>query len=215
MFIQQSLARALPIFSSFQQPFLPKASFLHHLNPTPPPKTLPGGTPFSLCPASNPTDLFAIKSLELTKQPVYIDDIFLIHLYGTFQHTFSPNATINLKVDCGSHCEEYGNPPGESPSETVEVDFCEVSEIDQPLGRKSDRNGTCPPEKGYALLSSAAYVVPMFFSTPGWYNFTFEAQTQDGERIYCVTAEVCLRWEDEKKNENYPPGPWNECRWPR
>lgn len=33
---------------------------------------LPGGSPFSLCQASQPTDLFDIQSVELTKQPVYM-----------------------------------------------------------------------------------------------------------------------------------------------
>ncbi|KAI5863771.1 hypothetical protein GGS23DRAFT_513425 [Durotheca rogersii] len=175
---------------------------------------IPGGSPFSFCEVSRSTDLFDITSVELTKQPVYIDDEFSVHIYGTFQHSFTPNATLDLTVDCGSHCEEYGAPPGDSPGETVTADFCEMSGIEQPLGGKK-KNVTCPPEEGYALISSRGYVVPMFFGTPGWYNFTFDAKTAQGERIYCLTTEVCLRWEDEEKNKHYPPGPWNDCKWPR
>ncbi|KAI0875542.1 hypothetical protein GGS24DRAFT_455065 [Hypoxylon argillaceum] len=173
---------------------------------------LPGGSPFSRCEVSRSTDLFNIESVELTKQPVYIDDVFTVHLYGTFQGSFTPDATLELRVDCGSHCEEYGAPPGESPGESATEGFCNLSNIQQPLGGKK---ATCPPQDGYALITSTGYVMPMFFSTPGWYNFTFDAKTAEGDRIYCVTAEVCLRWEDEKKNEHYPPGPWNDCRWPR
>lgn len=33
---------------------------------------LPGDTPFSLCPVSRSTDLFDIRYLELTQQPVYM-----------------------------------------------------------------------------------------------------------------------------------------------
>ena len=33
---------------------------------------LPGGSPFSLCPLSRPTDLFDIKAVELSKQPIYM-----------------------------------------------------------------------------------------------------------------------------------------------
>ena len=51
-----------------------------------------------------------------------------------------------------------------------------------------------------------------------WYNFTFDAKTDNGERIYCLTVEVCLRWEDEKRNNwtrPYPGSPGGDCRWPR
>lgn len=144
-----------------------------------------GGSPLSFCEVSRSADLFNITSVELTQQPVYMyvtsdskppsrlyllmvnsDDVFLFHLYGTFQDSFTPNATIDVTVDCGSHCEEYGAPPGDRPpGETVTGDFCEMSEIEQPLGGRK-RNQTCPPEEGYALISSPGYVVPMFFSTP-------------------------------------------------
>ena len=41
--------------------------------PAPPPSLeIPGDSPFSLCPASRPTDLFQIKSLIMSKQPVFM-----------------------------------------------------------------------------------------------------------------------------------------------
>jgi hypothetical protein len=39
---------------------------------------LPGGSPFSLCEVSRPTDLFEITSVELTQQPVYMCVILVI-----------------------------------------------------------------------------------------------------------------------------------------
>jgi hypothetical protein len=92
------------------------------------------------------------------------DDAFLFHLYGTFQGSFTSNATIHLRVDCGSHCEDYGNPPGETPSKTWSFDFCEFSNIQQPLGGK--KNTTCPPEKGWALIASPGYTWPMYINAP-------------------------------------------------
>lgn len=92
--------------------------------------------------------------------------MFTVHIYGSFQQSFAPNATLQAKVDCGSHCEMYGVPPGEDPSgEVINLDFCEMSAIEQPLGGKHP-NVTCPPEKGYALIESIGYVMPLFLSTP-------------------------------------------------
>ncbi|KAI1758496.1 hypothetical protein GGR53DRAFT_524621 [Hypoxylon sp. FL1150] len=162
--------------------------------PLPSQSEIPGGSPFSLCEVSRPTDLFDIASVELDGQPVYIDDAFMVHLYGSFRGSFTPNATIDASVDCGSHCEEYGAPPGERPGEATTASFCEMSMIEQPLGGREKTNVTCPP---------------------GWYNFTFDAKTAEGERIYCLTTEVCLRWEDKDRNKHCPPGHWNNCRWPR
>ncbi|KAK3318080.1 hypothetical protein B0H66DRAFT_621771 [Apodospora peruviana] len=176
-------------------------------------KEVPGGTPFRFCHVSSPTDLFNITSVELTRQPVYIDDEFTVNIYGNFLDTFGENATLSVREDCGSHCEEYGHPPG-SGGTIIKEDFCLMSEIMQPLGSK--RNVTCPPpEKGWALVTSWGYIWPLFLNVPGWYNFTFDAKTVDGKRIYCLTTEVCLRYENEDKNKGYPPGPWNNCTWPR
>ncbi|KAI4866794.1 hypothetical protein F4820DRAFT_446670 [Hypoxylon rubiginosum] len=210
----EDATRALSLFPSLQKAL--SSGPLSRLSGTPPSfkAEIPGGTPFSFCEASRPTDLFEITSVELTQQPVYIDDEFTVHVYGSFRGSFTPNATLDLTTNCGSHCEEYGAPPGETPGETGRIGFCEVSQIEQPSGGK-ERNATCPPEEGYALITLEGYVMPMFFGTPCWYNFTLDAKTAEGERIYCFTTEVCLRWEDEDKNKGYPPGPWNDCRWPR
>ncbi|KAI0191646.1 hypothetical protein F4808DRAFT_443680 [Astrocystis sublimbata] len=178
---------------------------------------LPGGSPFSLCDVSRPTDLFQIDSIEVTKQPVYIEDVFTFHLYGEFQKTWTSNATVNITLDCGSHCEEYDIPvpPGEErPGESGTIPFCDVSEIEQPLGGEK-RNETCPPVEGFGLISSPGYVWRMFVNFPRWYNFTFDAKTAEGERIYCVTTEVCLRYEDEDVNKRYRPTPARDCKWPR
>ncbi|KAI6081592.1 hypothetical protein F4821DRAFT_24424 [Hypoxylon rubiginosum] len=207
-------ARVLSMSPGFQQ-FPgggPHGKSQSRLTASPPSTTadIPGGSPFGFCEVSRSIDLFSITSVELTKQPIYIDDDFLVHIYGTFQDSFAPNATITVRADCGSHCEEYGAPPGERPGESISADFCEMSGIEQPLGGL-ETNVTCPPQEGHALISSPGYIMPMFFHAPGWYNFTVDAKTADGERIYCLTTEVCLRWEDEDKNKGYPPGPWTNC----
>lgn len=92
-------------------------------------------------------------------------DEFTVHIYGAFQKSFASNATMELAVDCGSHCKEYGAPPGETPGESTSAGFCELSDIEQPLGGKK-KNATCPPEEGYALITSIGYVMPMFFRAP-------------------------------------------------
>ncbi|KAH9904473.1 hypothetical protein F4778DRAFT_732605 [Xylariomycetidae sp. FL2044] len=215
------ILRALPVTWDFSSQKPLTSSGLSDASPAllPYPE-LPGGSPFSLCEVSRPTDLFNITSVEITKRPVYIEDDFLIHIYGTFRDTFGPNATINGTEDCGSHCEEYGNPPGARPSESYVADFCEFTSVQQPLGGGTgidrNRNVTCPPPApGFALLTNAAYAWRAFTPEPAWYNFTFDAKTAEGERIYCLTTEVCLRWEDERKNHWYTPRPWNNCTWPR
>jgi len=91
------------------------------------------------------------------------DDDFIFYLYGTFLDTFTPNATINLTVDCGSHCEEYGAPP--AFGESFLMDFCEFTWIEQPLGGKK-KVPVCPPEKGYGLVQNVGYVWPMFIRNP-------------------------------------------------
>jgi len=93
------------------------------------------------------------------------DDFFFFHLYGTFQDSFTLNSTIEVRIDCGSHCEEYGNPPGEMPGESFLFDYCEYSNIMQPTGGEK-RNVTCPPEKGWALIETLAYIWPMFLRVP-------------------------------------------------
>jgi len=177
---------------------------------------LPGGTPISLCKESSPNDIFRVTSVELTKQPLYFDDDFLLNIYGTFQstETWTENATLTWRADCGSHCEMYGNPPGETPSESIDWNFCEIHDIMQPTGGEK-RNATCPPVNGWALATTIVYIFPLWLREPAWYNITFDAKTADGRRIYCLTAEVCLRWEDKMKERPYPKGPWSNCTWPR
>ncbi|KAI1461187.1 hypothetical protein F4805DRAFT_415008 [Annulohypoxylon moriforme] len=210
-----STMKALTIYAGLQRPLTgrPPSGLPEAPSPL---KPIPGGSPFSFCEVSRSTDLFQISSVEISQQPVYIDDVFLVFLYGTFQESFSSNATFTFMEDCGSHCEDYGNPPGERPGGTLfTMPFCNMSLIEQPLGGRPKKDETCPPEEGYALVKSMGYVMPMVLRTPGWYNFTIDAKTAEGERIYCLTTEVCLRWEDEEKNKGYPPGPWSDCRWPR
>ncbi|OQO14035.1 hypothetical protein B0A48_00911 [Cryoendolithus antarcticus] len=173
---------------------------------------LPGGTPLRLCPRSRSTDLYQIKSIEITKQPLYIEDDFLFHIYGSFLGPIGYNATINATVDCGSHCEEFGAKPGDPTSESDKEDFCEMTKIQQPLGGRPAKQ--CLPEPGFGLITAPGYAWRMIFNGPGWYNVTFDAKTAEDKRIFCVTAEVCLRFEDPSMNDGYGPYPGYNCTWP-
>ncbi|KAK7979807.1 hypothetical protein PG989_012264 [Apiospora arundinis] len=198
-------ARALRLLQGLQKPLNSGISLASTAN-------IPGGTPFTLCPESRSTDLFQISSVVIERQPVYIDDMFTVHIEGEFQDTFSANATFDITGNCGSYCDAYGAPPEERGGETDRESFCELHPIEQPLGgsqKKKRNNSTCPPEKGYAMISPMGWAMPMFLWWPQVYNFTFDAKTEDGRRIYCLTAEVCMRWEDEEKNKRYSTGPWS------
>ncbi|KAK6439337.1 hypothetical protein LTR95_004462 [Oleoguttula sp. CCFEE 5521] len=139
--------------------------------------------------------------------------MFNFNVYGTVLGMFGHNATLNATVDCGSHCDMYGVPPGERRGECTVRDLCELVDLQQPLqGRKS--NGTCMPEPGYALIPAPGYAWVWIFPWPGWFNVTFDAKTASDERIFCVTAEVCVKWQDPKKNGEYKQGPWTRCEWP-
>ncbi|CAG8958678.1 hypothetical protein HYFRA_00011520 [Hymenoscyphus fraxineus] len=202
----ENAVKALPLFTALQKPIF-NAGYTHDSFSVK--DEIPDG-PFSLCEVSRPTDLLAITSVSLSKRPVYIDDLASVNFYGEFQESFKGNGTIELTVNCGSHCEEYGYPK-DTPGANTSFTFCDMSEIEQPLqGRKA----TCPPEKGPTIITSLVYVLPMFLRAPlidkGYYNFTFDAKTDEGERIYCLQTEVCLRWEDEKKNQLYPPSSWRD-----
>ena len=97
------------------------------------------------------------------------DDDFEFYLYGTFQESFrETNATLDLRIDCGSHCEEYGNPPGEVPSTTFEMDFCKVSYVQQPSEPDGKLgNYTCSPSHdGLGKITSPVYLLPMFIRVP-------------------------------------------------
>lgn len=90
----------------------------------------------------------------------------MFSLYGTFQDTFTPNATIYLHADCGSHCEEYGHKPGEpNGGGTFALDFCHMSDIMQPSGGKK-KDEVCPPEKGWALIQTLGCVWPLYIRAP-------------------------------------------------
>ncbi|OIW28742.1 hypothetical protein CONLIGDRAFT_715213 [Coniochaeta ligniaria NRRL 30616] len=216
--IFEGLVRAMSWVSALQQTLSSGASNALPSTPRPLRAEIPGGSPLSFCDVSRPTDLFNITMVQLSQQPgpIYIDDDFFFFLYGTFQDTFTPNATIFLTLDWASHPEEYGHKPSQSRAgATYAIDFCHMSNIMQPSGGKK-KSENCPPEKGWALIQSIGYVWPMYIRAPGWYNFTFDARTAEGDRIYCLTTVVCLRWEDERKNRGYyPEGPWTNCTWPR
>lgn len=159
-----------------------------------------------------------------------------MYLEGEFLDTFAPNATLDITGNCGSYCDTYNvTDPRERLGETDTEDFCGFNPIRQPLGRHH-KGPRCPPVKGPGMIDAAGWAVPMFVGSPvsaymmfqqtipcgtkaeimqGWYNFTFDARTKEGRRIYCLTAEVCLRWKDDKKNEEQKTGPWGDCTWPK
>jgi len=95
------------------------------------------------------------------------DDEFYLNIYGTFQSTktWTENATLTWNVDCGSHCEMYGNPPGETPSGSMSWDFCELHDIMQPTGRDK-RNATCQPVDGWALATTFMWIPPLVLVQP-------------------------------------------------
>ncbi|KAI0166657.1 hypothetical protein GGR57DRAFT_496918 [Xylariaceae sp. FL1272] len=201
-------ATALSVSSIFQHPM--SAAIPSEL--TSAAQELPGGSPFRLCDASGPMDLFDISSVQITKSPIYIDDGLFVHLYGSFRETFTGNATITMSAGIRHEVPADGHHPSLLPSEDSDWDFCEFTEIEQPLGA---RNATCPPEPGPGLMTSFLVAHSFFLGTPAWYEFTFDAKTPQGDRIYCLTTVVCLRYEDDKRNEGYPAGPWHDCQYPR
>lgn len=182
--------------------------------PLDPTKEIFGGTPFRYCAESRDSDLFQISSAIINRQPIYIDDAFMVYLEGEFLNTFAPNATFAITGNCGSYCDAYNvTDPRDRQGETITVDFCASNLVEQPLGHH--RNGECPPQKGAAMISAMGWAVPFIVRSPGYYNFTFDVNTKDGQRIYCLTAEVCLRWEDDERNERESTGPWGNCTWPQ
>jgi hypothetical protein len=81
-------------------------------------------------------------------------------------------------VNCGSHCEEYGNPPlGDKPTPAWTVPFCNVTQIEQPLGGKKDV--TCPPEKGWALITTMGYTWSAIMSSPVSYSRACYSERSD------------------------------------
>lgn len=94
---------------------------------------------------------------------LFRDDEFYINIYGTFQgtRTWTENATLTWTVDCGSHCEMYGYPPGETDGASMDLNFCELHDIMQHTGRHK-RNVTCPPVDGRALATTFMWISPWF-----------------------------------------------------
>lgn len=80
---------------------------------------LPGGTPFSLCPVSRPTDLFDIKYVELSKQPVYMYAPVVRQAGPPFgltdpslaTTTFSPTSTVSCKARARGRQTQPLTPP--------------------------------------------------------------------------------------------------------
>jgi hypothetical protein len=71
---------------------------------------------------------------------------------------------MEINGNCGSHCEDYGVvDPDDRQGETFTIDFCDMSDIEQPL---SGRKAECPPEKGWAMMHSLGYIMPMFINAP-------------------------------------------------
>ncbi|KAF2498111.1 hypothetical protein BU16DRAFT_559820 [Lophium mytilinum] len=174
------------------------------------PDVIPGGSPFSYCNQSRQTDLYNISMINFNPQPLYLDRGFGVSIYGTYLKDVGLKATFEMTGDCGSHCKEYGY--NHTAGETESWGFCPFHNDTQQL----DKKGGCPPVEDFALTSLAGWVMPRY-CVPACYNFTFDAKTADGERIYCLTAEVCLRWEDEKMNKWYVDhgSPGANCTWPR
>lgn len=93
------------------------------------------------------------------------------------------------------------------------MDFCHsLDSIDQP-----NREGTdeCPPKEGFAVITMSAWVMPMFIvpvsllgqiyarvavrvtdKPQGPYYFKFDAITNEGDRIYCLDAQIHLDYKD-------------------
>lgn len=112
--------------------------------------SIPGGSPLRHCSESRSTDLYSIDRVELWPQPLYIDDVFEVHLYGTFSQNLTTNATWTMTA---RHTDTPRN-------ETGTWDFCAVPDsIEQPI---SNRKMQCPPEKGFALIMMSGWVVRMF-----------------------------------------------------
>ena len=78
---------------------------------------------------------------------------------GEPSKNITANSTMNLWLDCGSHCQEYGAEPGSGEGDSIE--FCDVTDVQQPNKRQG-----CPMEKGGAILSYEFFVWDMFLHQP-------------------------------------------------
>ncbi|MCJ1364601.1 Phosphatidylglycerol/phosphatidylinositol transfer protein [Acarospora aff. strigata] len=173
------------------------------------PSKIPGGSPLRFCNESSATDLFSIDEIELYPKPLYIDDVFDVHLYGkalkpSTGHGSRANSSLTRlagtflqNITNNATWHSFGRYGNATVNETWTQDFCKVVDsIDQPDPR---RKRECPPEKGFALISMSAWVMPMFI-VPGDYYFKFDAVTKEGERIYCLDANIHLEYRDKKRD---------------
>ena len=110
---------------------------------------------------------FSLVAGDMPTECVYRDDEFFLNIYGSFQSTktWTENATLTWKVDCGSHCEMWGYPPGETPSGSMSFNFCETHDIMQPTGR-DNRDSPCPPVDGWALATTYMAIVSWVLVQP-------------------------------------------------
>ncbi|KAL9616660.1 MAG: hypothetical protein Q9160_008483 [Pyrenula sp. 1 TL-2023] len=110
---------------------------------------IPGGSPLQYCSKSRSTDLYSIDRIEVWPQPLYIEDIFEVHLYGAFSKNLTANATWTLTARYADVLQ----------NESVTWDFCDWHNIEQP---NPNRKTQCPPEKGFAFIKMFGYVMRMF-----------------------------------------------------
>ncbi|KAA6414703.1 MAG: hypothetical protein FRX48_01453 [Lasallia pustulata] len=154
------------------------------------PTSLPGGSPLTFCNDSRATDLFFVHQIELYPNPLHIDDIFEVHLYGTFLEALTTDASW-------TYFARYSN---STEHESGTMDFCKsLDSIDQPT--RQHRTHGCPPEAGPALVMMSAWVMPMFI-VPGDYYFKFDAVTKEGARIYCLDAHLYLDYKHEDQEQH-------------
>ncbi|MCJ1309552.1 hypothetical protein MMC25_003212 [Agyrium rufum] len=147
-------------------------------------RSVPGGSVFRFCEQSGDADIFAIDLINLDwDPPIKVDDNFDLYIYGTFLEDLSENATFtlwtNVSAEWGHDIKAYNDTRP----------FCYWhNDIEQP---DPDKTQQCPPEKGFALLSTHGWFSRWFV---GEGNFTFRLNpwTEDGRQIYCVEADVEL-----------------------
>ncbi|KAH8679742.1 hypothetical protein BGZ60DRAFT_400595 [Tricladium varicosporioides] len=138
---------------------------------------VPGGSDFRYCDVSDDSDLLAIDELNVWPTPVVLGESLKVHIFGTFQKSITPNATWGYSIDINN---------GERSTSGL-IDLCDVMNmIEQP----NKKPHTCPPEKGGAIVTIGAYMFSWY--GPGQYKARFDAKTEEGERIYCVEADVWL-----------------------
>ena len=97
---------------------------------------------------------------------------------GELSKNITANSTMNLWLDCGSHCQEYGAEPGSGEGDSIE--FCDVTDVQQPNKRQG-----CPMEKGGAILSYEFFVWDMFLNKQNKKSSTSE----DPQKGRC---EICF-----------------------